>query len=70
MKAGCAIAMPYIVALSPSIAGAATVRTMQNAVSHTIVPMTLNDRCTTAARFAFRLVPTEEMSAVTQVPMF
>ena len=70
LNAVCAIAMPYIVALSPSIAGAATARTMQNTASHTTVPMTLNDRWTIAARFALRLVPTEEISAVTQVPMF
>lgn len=44
--------------------------TMQNTVSSTATPITLNIRCTTAARLAFLLVPTQEISAVTQVPMF
>ena len=42
----------------------------QNTVSHTTVPITLKDRCTIAARFAFLLAPTEETMAVTQVPIF
>ena len=33
-------------------------------------PMTLNSRCTVAVRFAVRLVPMQESTAVTQVPMF
>ena len=43
---------------------------MQNTVSSTATPIMLNIRCTTAARLAFLLVPTEDSSAVTQVPMF
>ena len=34
-----------------------------------IEPMTLKSRCITAARFALMLVPMDESSAVTQVPM-
>ena len=52
------------------MAGAASHRTSENAVRHTAVPMTLKLRCTSAARRALRLAPTEDSSAVTQVPMF
>ena len=65
-----ATAMPNIVALSPKSAGANTAFTMQNTASQTTVPMTLKLKCTMAVRFAFLLAPTEEISAVTQVPMF
>ena len=34
------------------------------------MPMTLNKRCTTAARLAVRLVPTAASRQVTQVPIF
>ena len=61
-----AMAMPYIVADSFRIAGAKMALTMQNTVSSTTTPMT----CTTAARLAFLLVPTEDSSAVTVVPIF
>ena len=66
----CATAMPARVALSSSSAGARTARTMQNTLSSTATPMTLNSRWTTAARRAFLFVPTEESMAVTVVPMF
>ena len=39
-------------------------------MSHTTVPTMLKSRWTTAARLAFLLAPTEEIRAVTQVPMF
>ena len=42
----------------------------QKTVSQTPVPMMLKQRWTTAARRAFLLAPTEEIMAVTQVPMF
>ena len=64
------MAMPYIVADSFRIAGAKMALTMQNTVSSTTTPMTLNIRCTTAARLAFLLVPMEDSSAVTVVPIF
>ena len=35
-----------------------------------VAPMMLNSRCTVAVRFAVRLVPIQESTAVTQVPMF
>ena len=70
LKKEWAIAMPYMVALSWRMPGSNTALTTQNPVSSTATPMTLNKRCTTAARFAFLLVPTEDKSAVTQVPMF
>ena len=70
LKAECAMAIPAMVADSFSSAGAKMALTMQNTVSSTATPMTLNIRCTTAARLAFLLVPTQEISAVTQVPMF
>ena len=41
-----------------------------NTISQTTVPITLNERCTIAARFAFLLAPKEDMIAVMQVPMF
>lgn len=44
--------------------------TIVNTVSQTTVPITLNERCTIAARFAFLLAPKEDMIAVMQVPMF
>ena len=62
--------MPYMVAGAWRIVGAKTALTMQNAVSSTTTPMTLNIRCTTAARLAFLFVPTEDSRAVTQVPIF
>ena len=65
-----AMAMPYMVAGRSRIAGAKMALTMQNTDSSTTTPMTLNIRCTTAARWAFLLVPTEDSMAVTQVPMF
>ena len=43
---------------------------VSNTVSQTTVPMILKLRCTTAARWAFLFVPTDESIAVTQVPMF
>ena len=58
LKAECAMAMPAMPADSFSSAGAKMALTMQNTVSSTATPMTLNIRCTTAARLA------------TQVPMF
>ena len=51
-------------------AGAKIALTMQNTVSSTTTPMTLNIRWTAAARLAFLLVPTEDSMAVTVVPMF
>ena len=45
-------------------------RTAQNKIRPTTVPITLKERWTSAARFAFLFVPTEESSAVTHVPMF
>ena len=65
-----ATAIPAIDAALFSSTGAKMVLTMQNTVSSTATPITLNIRCTTAARLAFLLVPTQEISAVTQVPMF
>ena len=70
LKTEWTMAMPYIVACSSSIAGANAARTMQNMLSSIMTPMTLNIRCTTAARWAFLFVPTEEIIAVTHVPMF
>ena len=35
-----------------------------------VAPMTLNNRCTVAVRFAVFVVPALAMIAVTQVPMF
>ena len=70
LKSECAIAMPDMVAFSSRIAGANTIFTIQKAVSNTTTPITLNIKWTTAARFAFFCVPTEEISAVTQVPIF
>ena len=64
------MAMPYMVAGSSSRAGESAAFTMQNAVSSTVTPITLNSRWTMAARRAFLFVPTDESSAVTQVPMF
>ena len=42
----------------------------QNSASITRVPMTLKYRCTMAARRALLFAPMDEISAVTQVPMF
>ena len=70
LKQECAMAMPYMVALSWRIPGSKTALRMQNTVSSAATPMTLNIRCTTAARRAFLLAPTEDSSAVTQVPIF
>jgi len=70
LKTECAMAMPYMVAGSSSRAGESAAFTMQNAVSSTVTPITLNSRWTMAARRAFLFVPTDESSAVTQVPMF
>ena len=70
LKQECAIAMPYIVAGWDRIGSGSRAFATQNTVSPTTVPMTLKDRWTSAARLAFLLVPTEERSAVTQVPMF
>ena len=64
------MAMPYIVAASFKIGGAISARTAQNRIRPTTVPITLKERCTRAARFAFLFVPTEESSAVTHVPIF
>ena len=63
-------AMPPIDADSASKAGLSVALTSQNATSKITVPMTLNDRCTSAVRFAFLLVPNEDKIAVIQVPMF
>lgn len=70
LKAECASAMPYMVAGSLKISGAKISLTRQNSVRTTATPITLNIRCTTAARRAFLLVPIEESMAVTVVPMF
>ena len=70
LKAEWAMAMPERVAASSSSAGASAVRTTVNTESRTTTPITLNIRCTTAARRAFLFVPMEERSAVTVVPMF
>ena len=59
-----------MVAGSSNSAGCAAALTIQNTVNRITTPMTLNIRCTTAARLAFLFVPTEEIMAVTQVPMF
>ena len=64
------IAMPKRETGRSRAAGARSTLIRQNTVSHTAVPITLNKRWTTAARFAFRFAPTEESIAVTQVPMF
>ena len=70
LNAVCTMAMPESVALSFRIAGAKIALIRTNRLSQTTVPMILNIRCTSAARRALRFVPTEEISAVTQVPMF
>ena len=62
--------MPTMLALSSNRAGCTTALMMQYTVSHTMVPIILKLRCTRAARRAFLLVPNEERSAVTQVPIF
>ena len=62
--------MPYMLAGSFRICGANVSFTMQNSANSTATPITLNIRCTTAARRAFRFVPMDESIAVTVVPMF
>ena len=62
--------MPKCVAGASRIAGLIVTDTMLNTESHIIVPIILKERCTTAARFAFLLVPKEESIAVIQVPIF
>ena len=64
------MAMPKWVALSPKMAGLNNARTARNSTRQTRVPMMLNSRCTSAARLAFLVAPTEDSMAVTQVPMF
>ena len=70
LNSECATAMPYIVADSLKITGSRSAFTMQNSVRHTRVPITLKERCMTAARFAFLFAPTQDIRAVTQVPIF
>ena len=70
LKTEWAAAMPNRDADWSSRGGRRTAWTAQKTVSHTAEPMTLKDRWTRAARLAFRLAPTEESIAVTQVPMF
>ena len=43
---------------------------MKYAAMKSTVPMTLNRICSTVTRFALRLTPILEISAVAQVPMF
>ena len=62
--------MPTRVAGSSKKAGGNIARSPQNTASHTALPMTLKERWTRAARFAFLFAPTEESMAVAQVPMF
>ncbi len=70
LKIECATAMPNSDAGSSKSAGAKTPLISQNTARQTVVPITLKDRCTMAARLAFLFAPTEESMAVTQVPMF
>ena len=70
MKMEWAVAMPAKEAASLNSVGANMASTAAYTARQITVPITLKDRCTSAARFAFLVVPTEEMSAVTQVPMF
>ena len=64
------MAIPTSDADSLSNAGANMAFIIQNTVSQTMVPITLNARWTIAALLAFLLVPTDESIAVIQVPMF
>ena len=64
------MAIPTREADSFKSSGAKRAFMIQNTVSHTIVPITLKARCTTAALLAFLLVPTDESIAVMQVPIF
>ena len=41
-----------------------------NSGRHMSVPITLTERCSTATRLACALVPMQEISEVTQVPIF
>ncbi len=70
LKTECATAIPGKDAGLSRNAGLKTTFMMQKTDSHTVVPITLNSRCTIAARFAFLFAPTEEIMAVTQVPIF
>jgi hypothetical protein len=43
---------------------------IKSIMANTTEPITLNNRCMTLARLAFTVVPIDEISAVTQEPMF
>ena len=70
LKTEWAMAMPAMFGCSWRIAGSNAACTIQKTASITATPMTLNSKCTAAARLAFLLAPTEEIMAVTQVPIF
>ena len=70
LNSECAIAIPRYDADASKSAGFKIADIRLNTESQIIVPITLNDKCTIAARFAFLFVPKDERSAVTQVPIF
>ena len=64
------IAIPTIEAASPNISGLKSAFIAIKITKQIAVPITLNIKCTKAALLALLLVPTEDSSAVTHVPIF
>ena len=70
LNAECAAAIPKREIDSLKRSGLNIAFTAQKTASHTVVPITLKERWTRAARFAFLFAPTDEIIAVIQVPIF